>query len=347
MKSSVRNLIQILLIASAIVFALPQSSVAQGQWHKITDREAGFTISFPGGPTYEQSSDPTLLHQTEKYKFFHNGRLLQIVFAPLSRRIRTTADLSDAFSEITRVQAGDGTLLRQMKLPDGGRQYDNVTNDENGTAFHRTRVYMRNGRYYALSYSMYGVNGLDERETQRFFSSFAFMNSSTPKPAAVSRHKPVRRNVDNAKGARWETFNAPDGDFVVEFPGRPQYKEFPNLDTGIPDRKYYYHFGENTFIVSFREEPAAAAARPREVMRQALEQGLGAGGGWHVLQHKRMRDGSHYIESQGIVDGVSTLMFTKIYLRGARLYHVSALTQNFIGPNRNDVVRFLSSFRLL
>jgi hypothetical protein len=335
-----------LIYISVLFTALSQVTAAQSSWQQLTDKEAGFTISFPGKPTYEQSADPTLIHQTEKYKFFYSDRLLQITFAPLVSQPHTPAELSDAFSEITRVHTKDGRLLRQLKLPDGARQYDNVTTGQNGTAYHRTRVYIRNGRYYAISYSMYTADGLDEREAERFFSSFRFIDGSAAQPTVVHRSTPGRKAIHRAKRDGWHTFRSPDGDFVVSFPGKPEFKEFPNPDTRISDYKYYFHYGENTFIVSYREEPIAAT-EPERVMQRVLKKGLENNSVWRVLQHRQMKGGGHYIESQGIIEGTPVYMRTKLYLRGTRLYYVSTITQNLTGPNNNDVVKFLSSFRLL
>jgi len=110
-----RRLTLIPLSISILLIAISEATSAQDSWQRITDREAGFTISFPGKPSYEQSDDPTLTHQTEKYKFFYNGRRLQIIFAPLTKQLQTSTDVSDAFAEVTRVQAKDGKLLRQVK----------------------------------------------------------------------------------------------------------------------------------------------------------------------------------------------------------------------------------------
>lgn len=333
------------LLAVMVLVVLPQVSTAQDRWQEITDQEAGFTISFPAKPTYEQSNDPTRLHQTELYKFFYNGRRMQIEFAHLNKQLRTSTEVSDAFAEITRVQAKDGILLRQVKLPDGGRQYDNLITDKNGTAYHRTRVYIHNGRHYALTYSMYAKDGIDEKEAAMFFSSFRFINELPARQAAARRpsNKP-RKNDAQRRG--WYAFRSPDGDFTADFPGKPEYKEFPNPDTGIPDCKYYFHFGENTFIVSYRQVPEAAT-QSKEVMRQALERALQNNSAWRMLHHVQMRDGGHYVESQGIVEGMPVYMRTKLYLCGTRLYHISTLTHNLTGPNQGDVTRFLLSFRLL
>ncbi|MGB7925731.1 MAG: hypothetical protein WCF57_21010 [Pyrinomonadaceae bacterium] len=340
-----QRLALILFSILILLIALPQRAFAQVSWQQLTDKEAGFTIGFPGKPTYEQSADPTLVHQTESYRFFYNDRRLQSIFAPLTRQLQTSADVSDAFAEITRVQAKDGRLLRQVKLPDGGRQYDNVTTSQNGTAFHRTRVYIHNGRYYAISYSIYAADGLDEREAEHFFSSFRFINGAAAQPTVINKSKPRKSNGDKARRNSWYSFRSPDGDFVVSFPGRPEFREFPNPSTRISDYKYYFHYGENTFIVSFREEPAAAT-QPEIFLRQALEKALENNSIWRVLQHKQMRDGGHYIESQGVIDGTPVYMRTKLYLRGTRLYYISTITQNLTGPNKDDVVKFLSSFRL-
>jgi hypothetical protein len=339
-------LTRILLLAVTAIIAPLQASPAQDQWQQITDREAGFTISFPGKPTYEQSDDPTLPHQTEKYKFFYNDHLLQIIFASLNRQPQTSSDVSDDFAEITRVQVKEGKLLRQVKLPDGGRQYDNVTRDESGIAYHRTRVYIRNGRYYAIVYSMYATDGIDEREAERFFSSFRFIDGSAAQPIVGSKSTPRRGAVDNARSNSWYTLRSPDNDFIVDFPGKPNFQELPNSKGGSSFNRYYFHFGENSFIVSFQEEPAAAT-QPERVMQEALAKALENNDVWRVLRHVQMRDGGHYIESQGVLDGMPVYMRIKLYLRGTRLYHATTMTQNLTGPNKDDVVRFLSSFHLL
>jgi hypothetical protein len=339
-------LMQLFLISIIFLVAQPQAISAQNTWQQMIENEAGFTISFPAKPTYEQSNDPTLIHQTEKYKFFYNGHYMQIIFASLNKRLRTPADFSDAFADITRVQAKDGILLRQVKLPDGGRQYDNVTTDVTGTAYHRTRVYIRNERYYALTYSMYAKDGIDEREVTRFFSSFRFVENPLKRQATVRSSRTRKSSIDNTQHKSWYTFNLPDGSFTADFPGKPEYQVYSSTVTGIPKHQYYFHFGENTFIVSYREEPLAAT-QPQEVMRQTVEGEMENNSQWRGLRHVQMRDGGHYIERQGIVEGMPIYMRTKVYLRGNRLYQVTALTHNLTGPNQADVVRFLSSFRLL
>jgi len=339
-------LMQLFLISLIFFVMQPQAVSAQNTWQQIIENEAGFTISFPAKPTYEQSNDPTLSHQTEKYKFFYNGHYMQIIFASLNKQIRTPADLSDAFAEITRVQANYGILLRQVKLPDGGRQYDNITTDETGTAYHRTRAYIRNGRHYAITYSMYAKDGINEREATRFFSSFRFIENP-PKQQATVRNSRVRKSgINNTQHKGWYTFTSPDGSFRADFPGKPDYQEFPNTVTGIPDHHYYFHFGENTFTVSYREEPLAAT-QPQEVLRRTVAGEMQNNNQWRGLHHIQLRDGGHYIERQGVVDGMPVYMRTKLYLRSTRLYHVSTLTQNLTGPNQDDVVRFLSSFQIL
>ena len=187
---------------------------------------------------------------------------------------------------------------------------------------------------------------LTRDEAERFFSSFRFTDDLPASRSAVRRGTPRRSAVDNVQRNSWYTFRSSDNDFVVNFPGKPNFQEFPNPNTGSSDYKYYFQFGENTFIVSFREEPLAAT-QPERVLRQALEKALENNSVWHVLQHIQMRDGGHYIESQGVVEGIPVYTRIKLYLRGTRLYRVTTMTQNLTGPNKDDVVKFLSSFRLL
>jgi hypothetical protein len=54
----IRSFRRIIGIALLKVTILSSISVAQVTWHKITDQEAGFTVSFPGQPTYQESTAP-------------------------------------------------------------------------------------------------------------------------------------------------------------------------------------------------------------------------------------------------------------------------------------------------
>jgi hypothetical protein len=63
-----------------ITASLFQTSPAQINWQRITDQEAGFSISFPGKPTYHQLTNPITGDPTESYSFVYNGHHLQILF---------------------------------------------------------------------------------------------------------------------------------------------------------------------------------------------------------------------------------------------------------------------------
>jgi hypothetical protein len=60
------------LLRISIVFLIVSFTAvshAQTSWQLVTDNEAGFSISFPGQPTYQTTIDPATGKQVEVYKF--------------------------------------------------------------------------------------------------------------------------------------------------------------------------------------------------------------------------------------------------------------------------------------
>ncbi|HEX8495302.1 MAG TPA: hypothetical protein VF658_20995 [Pyrinomonadaceae bacterium] len=335
--------IMVLLLTISLI---PVSS-AQTTWQQVTDREAGFTISFPGQPTYQATADPATGLQTEIYKFFYSGRLLQITFALLPKSVRNRAEFGRVYSEFTQlVVPSSGILLRQQKLPDGGRQYDTVADTKDGTIYGRTRLYLRNGRYYAIAFEMYAQNRIDEREAERFLSSFNFLDALSKRQVPAYDNFPTKSTVGRSDRAKWYTFKAPSSDFLVEFPGKPSYQLDSSSETSVPFHRYYYFYGENIFQVSYREDPEAST-RPEQVILKALRIYTSHRGGWRVLRQVQLPDGGYQVESRGTSDGVPVYSQTRLYVRSTRLYYVTALTQNLVGPNKDDVLRFFESFRFL
>ena len=320
---------------------------AQNSWQQVIDREADFTVSFPGQPTYQTTTDPATGLQTEIYKFFYTGHLLRITIGPLPQLVRTPAEFSKVYGEFAeQVVPLGGVLLRQQKLLDGGRQYDTVANTKDGTIYGRTRLYIHNGRYYALAFEMYALDGINEREAERFLSSFSFLDTVPKRRAPTRNNLPTRDATKDFKQPKWYTFRAPDSTFTVEFPGRPSYQFDPSSGTGTPFHRYHYFYGENVFQVSYREDPEAIA-QPEQVIQKAVELYTSHREGWRVLRKVRLPDGGHQIESQGMSGEILTYSRVRMYVRGGRVYYITALTQNLVGPNKNDIARFFESFRFL
>lgn len=336
-----------ILITLFFIIAASDPSFAQNPWHRITDNEAGFSISFPGEPTYQTSTDPVTGMQSEVYKFFLTGRLLRITFGPLPAGVRTPADIGRIYGELSqRVIPPGSTLLSQQKLTDGGRQYDTVADDGQMTIYGRTRLYIYNSRYYAIAFEMYAKDGLNAREAERFLSSFRFLNT---RPNGKATKRTTLPSVTATKGsakARWYSLRSPDGGFIVEFPGKPTYQADSSLSAASTFHRYHYFYGENIYQVSYREIPAAIT-QPDQVLRQAVEAYSKSHDGRRVLRQERLPDGGYLIESRGISDSTPFYSRTRLYVRGSRVYYVTTLTQNITGPNNSDVARFFASFRLL
>jgi hypothetical protein len=160
-KSQMSALLRNYTIALAIVISLSHSTRAQEVWQPYTDKEAGFTISFPGKPTYEQVSAPQSGNPKETYKFQYGEHFLSVTFAPLLRVPRNSVELSQAYAEITREFSEKGTLVRQEKLPGGGRQFYNVSNESSGKLHMLIRSYIHRGRHYQLVYGTFAPAGAD------------------------------------------------------------------------------------------------------------------------------------------------------------------------------------------
>lgn len=319
-------------------------SAAQKGWQRITDREAGFTVSFPGSPTYGESTAPETGQPLETYTFYYNGNTLHIAFGPIVPAPRTVMEINKVLSDTAEVYARNaGNLLRQEKLPDGGRQFYNLVKTPLGTMHLRSRVYVRRGMMFTLSCGSYAQDGIDEQAAEQFFSSFSFINISPDGPATARRNVPKRSSPRVVTGGRWYTLREPDTDFLAEFPSKPDYSV--NNSSGTALYQYRFAHGENFFSVSYREryEPGASA---EEELKLALKNYNAALPGWELLRQMKIPSG-YLIEHRGMSTGYPMVAQTRLYLHGSRLYYVMVMTKNLSGPNKDDVARFFSSFRFL
>jgi hypothetical protein len=270
--------------------------------------------------------------------------MLHIAFGPTVPAPRTATEINRALSDMADVySANAGNLLRQEKLPDGGRQFDNLVRTPSGLLHLRSRVYVRRGMMFTLSCGSYAQDGIDERTAERFFSSFSFTNV-TPGRQINSREGAARKtSPKGVDGNRWYTLWGPDGDFLASFPGKPDYSVDTSSGTAL--HQYRFAYGENFFSISYRERFEPGDSDERE-LKQALKTYHAALPGWELLRQVET-PGGYLIEHRGMSAGFPMLARTRIYLRGPRLYYVASMTKNLSGPNKDDVSRFFSSFRLL
>lgn len=329
-----------------ILGAFAQATSAQITWQRITDNAANFTISFPGRPEYGESTAPETGQPLETYSFYYNGNTLHIAFTPLVPAPRTVLQVNRALSDTANVYARNaGNLLRQEKLPDGGRQFDNIVKTPSGTLHLRTRTYIHRGMIFTLSCGSYAQDGIDEQIAGRFFSSFSFTSDDPRRPVAARRTMPKKSSPKVADRMRWHVLRGPNADFIAELPGNPDYSIDTSSSAGPPLHTYRFSYGENFFAVSYRERSEPGAS-PEQELKQALKNYHAALPGWELLRQAEMPDG-YLIEHRGMSTGYPILSRTRLYLRGSRLYFVSSMTKNLFGPNKDDVTRFFSSFRFL
>lgn len=332
---------------TALVFATGTFvSTAQNGWQSVTDKDAGFTISFPGRPEYGESTAPETGLPLETYSFYYNGNMLHIAFAPIVPAPRTALEINRVLSDTADVYARNaGNLLRQEKLSNGGRQFDNIVKTPSGTLHLRSRVYVHQGKMFTLSCGSYAQDGIDEQLAERFFSSFSFMSDSPKRQVTARRTAPKKSSARVAGRVRWHMLRGPNGDFIAEFPGKPDYSIDTSSSTSPPLHTYRFAYGENFFAVSYRERSEPGAS-PEQELKQALKNYHAALPGWELLRQTEMPDG-YLIEHRGMSTGYPILSRTRLYLRGSRLYFVTSMTKNLSGPNKDDVTRFSSSFRFL
>lgn len=186
-----------------VLITIATTAAAQAAWQGITDQEGGFTISFPGRPKYQQIPNKQYGFTSESYSFFYQNHDLRISFVPPDPQPRTSSEASKALNDSSAAYTtGFGRLLRQEKLPDGGRQYDNLYSSDGRSGYMRTRLYVRYGNLYTLSCTNDAAGDIDEQLAERFFSSFRFLEDSpkqrvTPKKRADQAIQPKTASQRN------------------------------------------------------------------------------------------------------------------------------------------------------
>lgn len=341
-----RPLRSYLVIIIVVVLPFLRVYATQTNWQRIIDEEAGFAISFPGRPTYEESTDPDTDQPLETYSFYYNGNLLRISFSPIIPAPTSALQTNKILSDTAGLYANNaGTLFKQEKLQGNGRQFDNLVKTPSGMLHLRSRVYIHKGKLFTISCGSYDKDGINEQITDQFFSSLVFIGVP-PKQRNPSRINPPKTHLsDKVELARWYKLRAPEGDFVAEFPGKPDYSLDTSSLNGAPLHQYRFFYGENLFSVSYRERNKPGAT-PEQELKLALKNYHAALPGWELLREVEMPDG-YLIEHRRISSGFPILARTRLYLRGSRLYFVMSMTKNLSGPNKGDVNRFFESFRLL
>ncbi len=334
------------LTAGIIGISFSLITVSQEVWQTFTDEEAGFTISFPGRPTYEQTSLSQSGDPEEKYKFQYGEHFLSISFVPLLGNPRNSVELSQAYAEFTMEYSKNGTLIRQEKLPDGGRQYYNESNESAGRLHMLTRVHIRNGRSYQIVYGTFRPKGIDEQVAERFFSSFRFIDSQPRRLATARKRSSNGGTLQNVKRPKWYILQQPREDFVVEFPMKPEFSLTPQPEIGTEVYKFHCFSGENLFVLNYWEVPEAKT-RPEQTLQRVVAGHIaGEDAKGQVLNELRLPDGGYEVESQGVINGLLLRSRVRFYVHGTRIYTLTTTTQNLTGPNKGDLDRFFTSFSL-
>lgn len=331
---------------SALVLAqfLFLAASAQVIWHPFTDQEAGFTISFPGKPSYEAGGVLQNGDTEETYKFNYGEHFLWVKFAPLTRVPRNSVELSRIYAEITRDFSKAGTLVRQEKLLNGGRQYYNVVDGSSGRLHMLTQVYLHGGRQYHLIYGTFSPAGVDERLAGRFFSSFRFIELRPNQGGLAHNRLPSENKGRITKRFRWYVLRGSDGDFVAEFPGRPEYSLTSQPEIGTDVHKFRVFFGDNLFVLSHWKMPEGPSQSEQALLRIVNNHVAGERARGQVLKRLSLPGGGYEVESRGIFNNLLIHSRVRFYARGARIYTLTTMTPDTAEPSRADLDRFFTSF---
>jgi len=333
-----------LLVVLVLASSLSVPAAAQDRWQPTTDNEGGFTVNFPGRPKYQQIPNRTYGFTSESYSFYYSNHDLRVSFVPLDPPPRTTAEAFKALNDSSAsYTSGYGKLVRQEKLPDGGRQYENVYSDRGIRFQARTRLYVRHGNLYTLSCITDASPGIDEQIAEKFFSSFRFPEDLPSRPANPSR-RVIRKGAGSTGHAGWYLLRGPDGDFSAEFPGKPDYSLSPNQQTGLSLHQYLCLFGQNHFAISYRDL-AEGESNVEQIAWQAVKALLGTYSGLRLARHSQLPDGGYEVGLRGEMAGELAYMQTRFYTQGRRLYIVSSTAWNL--SESSDASKFFSSFRFL
>jgi hypothetical protein len=322
------------------------SPTAQTVWQPLTDREAGFTVCFPGKPVYEETRLPQSGDPEETYKFQYGENFLWVKFAPLIRVPRNSVELSQAYAEITSEFSNKGTLVRQEKLQDGGRQYYNISNESAGTLHMLTRIYIHRGRHYQLIYGTFAPAGIDKQVADRLFSSFRFLGVQPGRAASAHNRLPRKVSRRGAECSEWYVIWGRDGDFTAEFPSKPEYSLtiHPELNTEV--HKFHLFFGEDLFTLSYWEIPGAKA-HPEQALQKVVDAHVvGEKARGQVLRQMSLPGGGYEVESRGVFNDTILYSRVRFYLRSARIYTLATTTPNMPGLDKDNLDRFFAAFHL-
>lgn len=322
------------------------TSAAQTVWQPFTDEEGGFTVSFPGKPSYEEGSLPQNGDPEEIYKFHYGDNFLWVKFAPLSGIPRNSVELSRMYAQITRDFSKAGTLVRQEKLPDGGRQYYNVEDLASGRLHMLTRVYLHRGRQYHLIYGTFAPAGVNERLADRFFSSFRFIEPSRSRGASARTGLLNGGSRVDTKRSGWYVLRGSDGDFVAEFPSRPEHSvtQQPEISTNV--HKFRFFFGETLLVLSYWEVSEGMSVPGQALQRVVSNHVAGERAKGQVQKQVALPGGGYEIESMAVFNDTLLHSRVRFYLRGTRIYSLTAMSPSSPGSNKDGIDRFFASFRL-
>jgi hypothetical protein len=321
------------------------TAIGQVTWREVTDQEGGFAISFPGRPKYQQIPNRQYGFTSESYSFFYQNHDLRISFVPLEPSPKTPREASKALNDSSAAYTTRfGRLIRQEKLPDGGRQYDNVYSSNGRSGYMRTRLYVRHGNLYTLSCTNDAAGYIDERIAQRFFSSFRFLED-LPRRRVTPRKSVMKRNAQRTGGSHWFVQHGLEGDFSVEFPTKPEYRLVAGQENATPLHQYLSFFGDNHFIVSYRDR-LTGEETVEQISQQSVQGLLSSHPSLRVTQKSHLPDGGYQFELQGMMAGEIAHIRTRLYIRGGRVYFVSSTTWHLPESNNTDVPKFFASFRL-
>jgi hypothetical protein len=135
-------------------------------------------------------------------------------------------------------------------------------------------------------------------------------------------------------------------DFIIEFPGKPEYSRALLPEVGTEVHKFHFFFGENLFVLTYWEIPRARTRLEETLQRVVSAHVAGERARGEVLKQVRLPGGGYEVESRGVFNNALLHSRVRFFVKDTRIYTLTTMTPNLPGPNKGDVDRFFSSFHL-
>jgi hypothetical protein len=149
---------------------------APEEWQRAVSPDGDFVVEFPGQPKYEARLNAQTGVQVQGYAFPFGDLQFILTFQELLDPPETAAERALRLKEVQTGLLSDKhlSLIRLVRLSDGGRELLCQTQLNGRPAFRLLRLYIHGTRVYMLTCTAAERSKLDDPAIARHFASFRF-----------------------------------------------------------------------------------------------------------------------------------------------------------------------------